>query len=432
MKTRRLEANTSYSPEERAQIGKYAVENGATRASRHFSERFDRSISESTVRRFKAEYLQALARKRETKDPTVKMLPTKSQGRPLLLGKELDESVQEYIKATRVAGGVVNTAIVMAAAVGIASSSDVMKLKSHGGHIDITKSWAKSLLSRMGYTKRKCSNAGKIASANFAEIKRNFLADIQAQVLLNNIPNELIINWDQTGLPLVPTGEWTMHRTGDKIVPIAKSDDKRQITAVLAASIAGEYLSPQLLFQGKTTRCHPSVTFPEGWDIWHSENHWSNEETMVRYIERIIIPYVAKKRITLKLEQSQMALVLFDCFKGQTTHAIESLLEKNNIVSVQIPPNCTDKLQPMDISINKPMKNGLRTRFQTWYANEIQKQLKEVSLDQVQVPVSASIIKPLSANWIISTWQEIEKRPEIAVNGFRAAGIVSAIADIQE
>ena len=69
--------------------------------------------------------------------------------------------MQEYIKATRVAGGVVNTAIVMAAAVGIVSSSDVTKLKSHGGHIDITKSWAKSLLSRMGYTKRKCSNAGK-------------------------------------------------------------------------------------------------------------------------------------------------------------------------------------------------------------------------------------------------------------------------------
>ena len=155
----------------------------------------------------------------------------------------------------------------------------------------ISKLWTKSLLSRMGCTKRKCSNDGKIASANIAE---NFLADIQAQVLLNNIPNELIINWDQTGLPLVPTGEWIMHCTGDKIVPITKSDDKRQITAVFAASIAGEYLSPQLLFQGKTTRCHPSVTFPEGWDIWHSENHWSNQKTMIRYMERIIIPFWPK------------------------------------------------------------------------------------------------------------------------------------------
>ena len=127
----------SYSPEEGAKIGKYAVENGAIRASRHFSKRFDRSISESTVRRFEAEYLQALARKRETKDPTVKMLPMKSQGRPLLLGKELDESMQEYIKATRVARGVVNTAIVMAAAMGIVSLSDFMKLKSHGGHIEV-------------------------------------------------------------------------------------------------------------------------------------------------------------------------------------------------------------------------------------------------------------------------------------------------------
>ena len=55
------------------------------------------------------------------------------------------------------------------------------------------------------------------------------------------------------------------------------------------------------------------------------------------------------------------------------------------------------------------MKVGLRTRFQNWYAGEIQKQLKVVALDDVQVSVTASSIKPHSAKWIVSTWQEIEK-----------------------
>ena len=66
-----------------------------------------------------------------------------------------------------------------------------------------------------------------------------FLADIAAEVLMNDIPDDLIFNWDQTGLQLVPTGEWTMHKSGDKIIPIAHVDDKRQITAVLAATITG-------------------------------------------------------------------------------------------------------------------------------------------------------------------------------------------------
>ena len=45
---------------------------------------------------------------------------------------------------------------------------------------------------------------------------------------MNDIPDQLIINWDQTGVLLVPTGEWTMHHAGEKTIPIANSDDERQ------------------------------------------------------------------------------------------------------------------------------------------------------------------------------------------------------------
>ena len=107
-------------------------------------------------------------------------------------------------------------------------------------------------------------------------------------------------------------------------------------------------------------------------------------------------------------------------------------MQQNHIIAVQIPPNSTDKLQPMDMSINKPMKDGMRTRFQTWYASEVQKQLKDVPVDQVKVGVTATAIKPLSAKWIISTWQEIENRPDLAINGFRAAGIASAVESVQD
>jgi len=45
---------------------------------------------------------------------------------------------------------------------------------------------------------------------------------------------------------------------------------------------AGDYLSPQLLYQERTPKCHPQVAFPDGWDVWHSKNHWLNE--VMRYI----------------------------------------------------------------------------------------------------------------------------------------------------
>ena len=87
----------------------------------------------------------------------------------------------------------VNTAIVKAAAEGILAAKKTSLLAKHGGHIEITKRWVKSLFNRIGYVKRKGSNAGKITVAQFQEVKEVFQADIQAEVLMNDIPQNLIL-----------------------------------------------------------------------------------------------------------------------------------------------------------------------------------------------------------------------------------------------
>ena len=182
-----------------------------------------------------------------------------------------------------------------------------------------------------------------------------------------------------------------------------------------------------MLYKGKTAKCHPPVIFPDGWDVWHTDNYWSNEETMKRYIEKIILPFVSKKRKTLKLEASYPAMTIFDGFKGQTTNDICALLNGHNIIPMQLPPNCTDKLQPLDISINKPMKDHSKAKFQQWYANEVSKQLETIPVNQVKVDVSLSVVKGPSANWIISGWQALEQRPDVAINGFKKSGIFDVI-----
>ena len=122
-----------YTPEERASIGKYTAENGIPSAVRHFSRVGSKRVLESTAKRLRTEYLRKMKElvkgggtqsdssgvAEENAEPIVKSLPTKTQGRPILLGAELDKFVQDYINALRVAGGVVNTAIVQAASSGI-------------------------------------------------------------------------------------------------------------------------------------------------------------------------------------------------------------------------------------------------------------------------------------------------------------------------
>ena len=92
---------------------------------------------------------------------------------------------------------------------------------------------------------------------------------------------------------------------------------------------------------------------------------------MIQYMERIFIPYVQNKKGELGLPSTHPTLAIFDEFKGQTTDVVLNLLERNNIYYVIMPPNTTDRLQPLDTSVNKPVKEFLRTCFQTWFAEKI-------------------------------------------------------------
>ena len=60
--------------------------------------------------------------------------------------------------------------------------------------------------------------------------------------------------------------------------------------------------------------------------------------------------------------------MLFDVFKGQTTKRIYQLLEANNMYMISVPTNCTDKLQPMDLSVNKTLKDFMKEGFNEWHS----------------------------------------------------------------
>jgi len=91
---------------------------------------------------------------------------------------------------------------------------------------------------------------------------------------------------------------------------------------------------------------------------------------MDSYIRKVICPYVEETRKRLKLATDHRTLCIFDNFKEQCTDRILKLLEDNNIDTVFVPANCTGQLQPMNLSVNKSVKEFMRSRFEEWYATE--------------------------------------------------------------
>ena len=203
---------------QKAIIAKYAAENGIVKSIRHFQKNFpDDVLKESTVRGWKNAYLRELQeRKRSGDDVSITELSPKKTGRPLLLDEQMDREVQMYLLSLREAGGSVNCAIARASATGIIRRKNSNWLACNGGHILLTKDWSRYLLERMNFVKRKANTKAKITVDNYAELKCNFLSDIQAVVDMEEVPPCLIINWDHTALKYVPLGHGQWLRRGQK------------------------------------------------------------------------------------------------------------------------------------------------------------------------------------------------------------------------
>ena len=130
----------------------------------------------------------------------------------------------------------------------------------------------------------------------------------------------------------------------------------------------------------------------------------------------------------MELSSNHPAIVIYDAFRGHRGEEVQSLLAVNNLLSVHVPSNCTDRLQPLDVSVNKAVKNVLRKSFIEWYSNQVSTQLKSgTSVEDVKVDMSLSVMKELGAEWIVATYDYLRSNPPIVINGFKGAGILPAV-----
>ena len=107
--------------------------------------------------------------------------------------------------------------IAMAAARGILLTCNRSMLAEYGGHVELNRFWAYSLLCQMKFVQRKVTTAkSKHATAEFHQLKEQFLKEVVATVQMEEIPPELILNWDQTGIKIVPSSTWTLDQQGVK------------------------------------------------------------------------------------------------------------------------------------------------------------------------------------------------------------------------
>ena len=345
---------THYTDQQRAKIGKYALEHGNENARKHLMKYLP-NLGESTIRSFKRQYKERLA---VPGTASVTSTPTKPRGRPPLL-LEHDTKLLHFLQCLRVRRGAINIHVVRAIGRALIDSNPSLAQLSR---FEMPRSWVVSVYRRLGFVQRAGTTGRPPVSRElYAESRLMYLQDISEKMEKFSIPPELVFNADQTPSNYVPVGTMTMSKRGEKSVPVKGLSDKRNITLTFVVTLSGEFLPMQIIDQGKTDRSQPrGFKFPDGFSVTQNPKHWSNETETLNQVKEVIDPYIKATRKKLGLPDNQKALLVWDIFKARTTDKVTSELKRLNLEYTSVPANMTHFFQPLDLTSNRSAKEFMK------------------------------------------------------------------------
>ena len=229
---------------------------------------------------------------------------------------------------------------------------------------------------------------------------------VAAAMELGKVPASNVVNIDQTGIILIPAASHTYEQSGLSSVPIAGAEEKRQITAVLGSTLAGEFLPLQLVFEGKTARSRPehtSDTLSAGFHLTNSENHWSTLQTMQEYVNFLLEPWRRRQGAESRL------LLLLDAWSVHRSKEFREWMAKEHkhIDLIYIPANCTGVLQVADVALNRPFKAAIRREFGSWGSSIVTSQIAKDEVPSLRGHSGIRELRPLVLQWCFAAWQHL-------------------------
>lgn len=224
--------------------------------------------------------------------------------------------------------------------------------------------------------------------------------------LKRNYPLSHIGNMDETPLWLDMPGDTTVTHTGERSVPIRTTGhDKGRFTVVLSAMADGKKLKPYVVFKG--VRAIPELNKVSGTVVAYSKNGWMNETLTKDWVNRGWGKLSFGRR-----------LLVWDAYKCHSMPSVKGVIERgtNTDISV-IPGGLTSKIQPADVSWNKPFKAAYKEKYNKWM---VEGEKTYTAAGNVRAPS-----KLLCLQWVKESWNSIST--EIIKKSFRSCGISVSI-----
>lgn len=270
--------------------------------------------------------------------------------------------------------------------------------------------WASSFLrrhTRLSIRSPEATSAARARGFNRATVGEFFTLLEQIQNKHHFGPTR-IFNVDETGLTTVQgKPSRIMALRGKKQVGALTSAERGQLCTVeICMSAAGQFIPPMIIFPRQCMKIELMDGTPPGCVYRCHPSGWMQSDIFTEWFQHFVTCSASSV--------SNPSLLILD---GHATHtknlAVIDLARQNGVVLLVLPPHCSHRMQPLDVSFMKPLS--------TFYSQECEKWLRShpgrvITMFQVGAVFGAAYVRAST--------------PEIAISGFKATGIYPVNRDV--
>lgn len=267
------------------------------------------------------------------------------------------------------------------------------------------RGWYQAFLKRHPNITLRTSEGITAASSVVAEADiRNWFSNVEDYLKEKQLFDVLedpsrIYNGDETCFWLCPKNKKVLAPRGAKNVYEIQHHPKNNITVMFTFSACGDVTPPMIIYAYKRLPTEIVKSVPETWGIGCSDNGWMKNHLFYEYIGNVFYPYLKQNNI-------KFPIALFvDGHSTHLTYEISELCTKLEIILIALYPNSTRIMQPADVAVFKPLKEG--------WKKAVLKFRREYPTEVVTKENFAGVLNTVVNN----------VKPEGIRNGFRACGL---------